>query len=63
MSLLAMKQEGKQEEVSSVFDQFVLEIENSINEIMTFDENDYETKESYRNQMGHDTLNQHSTSF
>ena len=30
MSLLAMKQEGKQEEVSSIFDQFVQEIENSI---------------------------------
>ena len=45
MSLLAMKQEGKQEEVSSIFDQFVQEIENSISELINEDENDQVTKE------------------
>ena len=45
MSLLAMKQEGKQEEVSSIFDQFVQEIENSISELINEEENDQVTKE------------------
>lgn len=63
MSLLAMKQEGKQEEVSSVFDQFVQEIENSISEVMNDGEYYNETKDCYRSNMEQDFENQACVSF